>query len=162
MSLYLKSLKKAMKRVWRYERGIIMKRIVTGFVLLTILAGCSNEEDKVVVAGNKEVDSIVQEETDFFKKFENELSGKYTIIEEVTMAAEMVGAIEGHKYVVADDNSAEIYLFDEESDTYKAAKETGKLRLDGFGQFDIIMNGLYGIVKENASDDVIDIFKSIE
>lgn len=139
-----------------------MKKLVTSVVLLSLLVGCSSGEDKVVDEGNKEVYQEVQEEKDFFDKLEIELSKNYTIVEKVTMAAEMVGAIEGHKFIISDDNSAEVYLFDEDSDTYKTAKETGKLRLEGFGQFDITMNGLYGIVEENATDDVIEIFESIK
>ena len=139
-----------------------MKRLVTSIVLLSVLVGCSSNEDKVVDEGNKEVEQEVQEEKDFFDKLETELSKNYTIAEKVTMAAEMVGAIEGHKFIISDDNSAEVYLFDEDSDTYKTAKETGKLRLEGFGQFDITMNGLYGIVDENASSEVISIFESIK
>lgn len=139
-----------------------MKRLVTSIVLLSVLVGCSSSEDKVVDEGSKEVEQEVQEEKDFFDKLESELSKNYTIVEKVTMAAEMVGAIEGHKYIISDDNSAEVYLFDEDSDTYKTAKETGKLILEGFGQFNITMNGLYGIVDENASSEVISIFKSIK
>lgn len=136
-----------------------MNKFIIGSLLLLILVGCSDVEPK---DSEKPVDEIDQVKKDFFVKLEEAIAEKYTIIEKVTMAAEMVGAIEGKKFVISDDNAAEIYLFDESSDAYKKAKETGKLTLEGFGQFDIIMNGLYGILPDNANEDVIAIFKSIK
>lgn len=136
-----------------------MNKVIIGSLLLLILAGCADAEPKDV---EMPVDEVEQVKKDFFVKLEEAIAEKYTIIEKVTMGAEMIGAVEGKKFIIADDNAAEVYLFDESSDAYKKAKDTGKLTLEGFGQFDIIMNGLYGILPDNANEDVIAIFKSIE
>lgn len=97
-----------------------------------------------------------------FQTFQTHLLNTYGIKLIDVMAAEMIGAIEGYKYNISDEIKVEVYLFKEDSEAYKKIKETGKVALEGFGDFDIIMNGFYGLIPDNTSQEIIDYFKSIE
>ena len=111
---------------------------------LFVLGGCKN--------GDSTVSSTV------FEQFENALIDKNLEYEKVTMAADLVGAEQGIKYKLQDEN-VEIYRFDPTSDAYLKAKETQSLQLDGFGAFEAtVLNG-YAINSDNL--ELINIFKDI-
>lgn len=77
------------------------------------------------------------------------------------MGAELVGAVEGKKYKTAE-FKVEVYMFDEDSEAYKNLVETGKLELEGFGQFDAILNGKYAMLANDVPEDFIEVFKNIK
>lgn len=87
---------------------------------------------------------------DKFAQFENALTASGANFEKITMAAEMVGAVEGVKYTSAD-WQIELYRFDENSDAYKAAYASGTLTLDGFGSFPARVSGGMALVVDGLS-----------
>lgn len=97
-----------------------------------------------------------------FLTFTSMLPGKYKISETVIMSADLIGAIKGYKYIISDDIKPELYLFDKDSEAYSKIKETGKITLEGYGDFEIIMNGYYGLINQNVTEDIIFFFKSID
>lgn len=97
-----------------------------------------------------------------FEIFQSYMIDKYGIKQIDYMAADLIGALEGFKYTITDDVVVEIYLFAADSDAYKKILETGKVTLEGIGDFDIIMNGYYGLFSELYHEDIVNYFKSIE
>lgn len=81
-------------------------------------------------------------QVDKFEQFEKALSDKGISFEIVDKAASLVGAKEGYGYVFDDETSVEIYLFDKNSDAYKAAVKSNKITVEGFGfTMDVVFNG---------------------
>ena len=109
-----------------------MKRKLIAFALavmmLAALAGC----------GSKSV----------FKKFEDELSSRGLKYEMVKMAAEMVGAQEGWKYLIGD-GRVEIYKYDKSSDAYKEIERTQTMSLVGIASFPAIVTNGYAMLVED-------------
>lgn len=97
-----------------------------------------------------------------FGIFQSYMIDKYGIKQIDTMAAELIGAVKGFKYTITDDIIVEIYLFEADSDAYKKILETGKITLEGIGDFDITMNGYYGLFSDVYHEDIVNYFKSIE
>lgn len=99
---------------------------------------------------------------ELFGIFQSYMIDKYGIKQIDTMAAELIGAVKGFKYTITDDVVVEIYLFAADSDAYKKILETGKVTLEGIGDFDITMNGYYGLFSEVYHEDIVNYFKSIK
>ena len=92
-----------------------------------------------------------------FEQFENSLDDSNVIYEKVTMAAELVGALQGIKYET-DKGIAEIYIFDMSSDSYKNAVENQALELDGFGPFEaVVKNGMALLLSDDADNDFFEV-----
>lgn len=71
---------------------------------------------------------------DVLAKFEDALKSKNIAYEKVEMAAAMVGAEKGAKFLIGE-GRAELYVFDKGSEAYKTAEKTQKVSLSGFGEF---------------------------
>ena len=119
------------------------KLIVLGLavMMLAALAGC----------GSKSA----------FKKFENELSDRGIKYEAVKMAAEMVGAKEGWKYLIGD-GRVEIYRYDKNSDNYMMALKNSEIILSGFGRFPAIVANGYAMLIDGLDTATYEaIFRSV-
>lgn len=95
--------------------------------------------------------------------FASELDKANISYSEEDIYFEMIGAIDGRRFVI-DDEYVEIYLFDKAGDLYKKAEEDGTLSYD-FGKSvgltgAIVNNGLV-LYSENVSENIIDIFESM-
>ena len=147
-----------------------MKKIVCIALLFTMLLGCSSETSQEQISDNNIADETQQTENtdqieekndeDLFSLMETQLNALYPISEKITMAAEYIGGIEGIKFKTENFN-VEIYKFDTSSEAYKLALDEGKLNLEGFGQFDCVINGEYAMSTSNLPEDVIELFKSL-
>lgn len=93
-----------------------------------------------------------------FEQFEDALEDKNITFQKVTMGAELVGAEQGVKYKLQNEN-VEIYRFDTSSDAYVEAENTQSLKMEGFGAFEATVVNGYAIVSDNA--ELINIFTSI-
>lgn len=93
-----------------------------------------------------------------FQQFEAALTEKNLTFEKVTMAAELIGAEQGVKYKLQDEN-VEIYRFDTSSDAYLEAEKTQSLKMEGFGAFEATVVNGYAINSDNL--ELINIFKDI-
>lgn len=130
-------------------------------VLLFGIAGCSSKDD-----GKKEgnTDTPTKEETkkelsfDTIKKAYED--NGYTISEETEMAASMIGAKSGIKYKT-DKGSLEFYEFDKTSDAYKKAESEGIITLEGFGDFEIVVNNGFAIMKTEYNEEAVKLFQSL-
>lgn len=130
-------------------------------VLLFGIAGCSSKDD-----GKKEenTDTPTKEETkkelsfDTIKKAYED--NGYTISEETEMAASMIGAKSGIKYKT-DKGSLEFYEFDKTSDAYKKAESEGIITLEGFGDFEIVVNNGFAIMKTEYNEEAVNLFQSL-
>ncbi|MFQ6861782.1 MAG: hypothetical protein ACLROI_00370 [Beduini sp.] len=130
-------------------------------VLLFGIAGCSPKDD-----GKKETntDTPTKEETNKELSFDTikkvyEDNG-YTISEETEMAASMIGAKSGFKYKT-DKGSLEFYEFDKTSDAYKKAESEGIITLEGFGDFEIVVNNGFAIMKTEYNEEAVKLFQSL-
>lgn len=83
-------------------------------------------------------------------KFSKSVKENFDIKEEVKMAAEMIGASDGHKWITEDSN-IEIYKFDKNSDKFKVVKENKKIELEGLGEFPVLINGDYVMITSDNS-----------
>jgi hypothetical protein len=83
--------------------------------------------------------------------------------EKTEMAAEMVGAVNGFKYL---DNSVEVYEFDIESEAYKKVLETNEMDLTDFGTTIPVnaINGKYVLYCDESAtkDDIIKVFNEMK
>ena len=129
-----------------------MKKIRVILVMLLVLtmsifglSGCKDDDSKTV-------------EPTVFEQFENALIEKNLTFEKVTMAADLVGAEQGIKYKLQNEN-VELYRFDTSSDSYVVAEETQSLKMDGFGSFDATVIDGYAMLSDNL--EFINIFKGI-
>lgn len=99
-----------------------------------------------------------------FEQFEAGLEDAGISYEKQTVAADMVGASIGARYVIGD-GRAELYQFDPESDAYKQMKESKSLTLEGFGAFPVEVNEEMALLLNSFSSDaqskVLEIFKNI-
>lgn len=130
-------------------------------VLLFGIAGCSSKDD-----GKKEsnTDTATKEETKKELSFDTirktfEDNG-YTISEETEMAASMIGAKSGIKYKT-DKGSLEFYEFDKTSDAYKKAEADGIITLEGFGDFEIVVNNGFAMMKTEYNEEAVKLFQSL-
>lgn len=147
-----------------------MKKIFISILALYLCTACSSapkdvDSNPVENTPNITEDSKNEEpqlpEDSFFDTVEQKLNDLYPVSETVPMGAELVGAVEGKKYKTAE-FKVEVYMFDEDSEAYKNLVETGKLELEGFGQFDAILNGKYAMLANDVPEDFIEVFKNIK
>ncbi len=75
---------------------------------------------------------------DVLTKFEDALKSKNIAFEKVEMAAALVGAEKGTKFLIGE-GGVELYVFDKGSEAYKTAEKTQKISLSGFGEFPAIV-----------------------
>lgn len=137
-----------------------MKKVLTVLVALILIigvTGCGKQD------ANVEITTSSEQQLTAFEQFEKGLEDEGLEYEKVTMAAEMLGAIEGYKYKF-ESGKAEIYRFDKDSDTIKDAAENKSLYMEGFGSFPVEVNGnLALIVEDDENSKVISkIFNAIE
>lgn len=130
-------------------------------VLLFGATGCSSKDD-----GKKEgnADTPTKEETKkelsfntIKKAFEDD---GYTISEETEMAASMIGAKNGIKYKT-DKGSLEFYEFDKTSEAYKKAETDGIITLEGFGDFEIVVNNGFAMMKTEYNEEAVKLFQAL-
>lgn len=123
------------------------------------LAGCGSSDSK-----KEETNTPTKEETKkelSFDSIKKALQDNgYAITKETTMGAELIGAKTGIKYTTNKGN-IEIYQFDKSSEAYKKAEKDGKIAMEGFGEFGITLNNDFGMFSDNASEDLIKLFKSL-
>lgn len=113
----------------------------------------------------RKVSETPKNNEDYFTKFEKEFNNLFSDYIITEMAADLVGAKLGKKYRIGQ-GACEIYIFDINSEAFITAKETGKLTLEGFDDFDFNVRindkGLalyiYGI---DNNQPIIDIFDNL-
>lgn len=137
------------------------KKLLMFFVLLAISAGvvlaCGSDGD------NEKGDDLknqTQEKTlddvEQFLKEKNVLSGEKT-----KTAAEMIGAIDGFKYL---ESNTEIYVYDTDSEEYtklSAGEEVPIKGMEGFFVKAVSVNGKFVLMGE-PSQEIIDAFDSFQ
>lgn len=137
------------------------KKLLMFFVLLAISAGvvlaCGSDGD------NEKGDDLknqTQEKTlddvEQFLKEKNVLSGEKT-----KTAAEMIGAIDGFKYL---ESNTEIYVYDTDSEEYtklSAGEEVPIKGMEGFFVKAVSVNGKFVLMGE-PSQEIIDAFNSFQ
>lgn len=78
----------------------------------------------------------------------------------------MVGAKEGYGYILADDSSIELYLFEKTTSAYKTAKSNNELNLESFGiKMAVDFNddiAIYYNGTPTQKDTIENIFKNLE
>ena len=126
--------------------------LVFGMLVLSGCNGATDSTESPSDSGNASVELTV------FEQFENALIEKNLTFEKVTMAAELIGAEQGVKYKLQDEN-VEIYRFDPSSDAYLEAEKTQSLKMEGFGAFEATVVNGYAINSDNL--ELINIFKDI-
>ncbi len=137
------------------------KKLLMFFVLLAISAGvvlaCGSGGDNE--KGN-DLKNQTQEKTlddvEQFLKEKNVLSGEKT-----KTAAEMIGAIDGFKYL---ESNTEIYVYDTDSEEYtklSAGEEVPIKGMEGFFVKAVSVNGKFFLMGE-PSQEIIDAFDSFQ
>ncbi len=137
------------------------KKLLMFFVLLAISAGvvlaCGSGGDNE--KGN-DLKNQTQEKTlddvEQFLKEKNVLSGEKT-----KTAAEMIGAIDGFKYL---ESNTEIYVYDTDSEEYtklSAGEEVPIKGMEGFFVKAVSVNGKFVLMGE-PSQEIIDAFDSFQ
>ncbi len=131
--------------------------VLVALILIIGVKGCGKQD------ADAEITTSSEQKLTAFEQFEKGLEDEGLEYEKVTMAAEMLGAIEGYKYKFESDK-AELYRFDKDSDTIKDAAENKSLYMEGFGSFPVEVNGnLALIVEDDENSEVISkIFNAIE
>lgn len=136
-----------------------LNRIIISSLLVFVLAGCGSNEssDKTETPKSEE-----KTNSNLFAAMESTLKNNgFTITDTIDMAADMVGGESGKKFVT-DQGNIEIYKFDTSSDAYKKAKDEGKLTLEGFGDFSVIVNGEYAMLSDDVPSTTIDLFTALK
>ncbi len=157
-----------MKKIY----GAIIFLLVWFFIFLTACTSKNNSAEplktsKAVETSSTEkvsgTETTVSNKT-LFEKFEDELLDKGYSFEKITKAAEIIGAIQGIGYKFTT-GSAEIYIFDEESEKYKEAEKTKSVYIDGFGACEAtVKNGAALItsdLNESDTNQIVAIFYGI-
>lgn len=157
-----------------------MKKKIVGLMLLLTFAvssGCSgNTENDVSEQQSADATSVsatptvteaptptIVEKEDSLATLEEYLLGSGLLSGERTeMAVDMIGATSGFKY---EDSYAEIYEFDETSDTYKNLVETNSVTLSDFNMTlsAVSINGKYALFASGdgqPGQELIDAFNS--
>lgn len=137
------------------------KKLLMFFVLLAISAGVvlacgsggdnENGDDLKNQNQEKTLDDVEQ-----FLKEKNVLSGEKT-----KTAAEMIGAIDGFKYL---ESNTEIYVYDTDSEEYtklSAGEEVPIKGMEGFFVKAVSVNGKFVLMGE-PSQEIIDAFDSFQ
>lgn len=130
-------------------------------LLVFSIVGCSSKEQG---KKNEGENTPTKEETkkdlsfDVIKKaLENE---GYTINQETIMAASMIGAESGVKYQT-DKGNLEFYQFDQSSEAYKKAEANGIITMEGFGDFEVVVNHGFVMVKSADNEEAIKLFQAL-
>lgn len=139
------------------------------FLALTFLTACTAKEPETgdVSPSSTVSDSVseasIPSEVDGFQQFADGLKSLGLEYTETVMAAEMVGAVRGTKYVLADGN-IELYLFEEGSAALDQVKANNAITLEGFGQFPAVVNGNYAMMIDEIAQkaEVIDLFNGLK
>lgn len=84
-------------------------------------------------------------------KFSKSVKDKFDVKIEVKMAAEIIGAADGYKWIT-ENSSIEIYRFDKSTDSFKKVKDRGKISIEGLGEFPILINGDYVMITSDNQD----------
>ncbi len=136
------------------------KVILIVFIILTmLLCSCLAQETDKENGTEKDQDITTEEQTQstVYESFEKELNNRGFEFETVAMAAQMVGAKSGIKYIFGDEK-VELYEFDIESDAYKEALAEQSLKSD-FGDFPAAVKGGFAVISDN--EEILEIFNSI-
>lgn len=98
----------------------------------------------------------------FYELFEKALNEKgIEMNKAIQMAADMVGAIDGKKFITAHGN-IEIYQFESDHPALKKALALHKFSADGTTFYDVVVNGCYIMCVTSLPQEIIDTFLSIE
>jgi len=137
------------------------KKLLMFFVLLAISAGvvlaCGSDGDneKGDDLKNQNQEKTLDDVEQFLKE-KNVLSGEKT-----KTAAEMIGAIDGFKYL---ESNTEIYVYDTDSEEYtklSAGEEVPIKGMEGFFVKAVSVNGKFVLMGE-PSQEIIDAFDSFQ
>ena len=79
------------------------------------------------------------------EKYEDELKSRGLKYETVQMAAAMVGAKEGVKFLIGD-GRIELYVFDKSSEKYKEFEKSQTMYVEGIASFPAIVTGGVGML----------------
>lgn len=117
-------------------------------------------DTKTVYLGAKPSASV----GDKFDQFKSALTEAGYEFEEVTMAANLVGATKGVKYKFADGSSVELYQFDTTSEAYKKAETNKELAIEGIGTIAVEVKDGFALYTAKATDAslVLKIFNSLK
>ena len=118
---------------------------------LIFLTACSKDENQTFSEPTKVTESsdiekatepeITSPPKTLFKKFEEKLTRDGYSFKKVSKAAAMIGAKQGIEYQIST-GAAELYVFDKESEAYKAAEKEQAIQIEGFGAVEaIVKNG---------------------
>lgn len=144
-----------------------MKRILSSFVVLILaltLSACGGT-DKGNIPASTPISTIepTVQNLDQFVIFETALTDSGYIFEKVDMAAEMLGAESGAKYKF-DFGTVELYMYDKDSDAYQAALSSGKVTLEGIGDFEATINNGMAIIIDVSSNEeaILELFNNLK
>ena len=135
-----------------------MKKLFTALLCATMIfgiGGCSSKND----SNPKQKQQEVKKDPMSFEVFEKMITDKgFKITEKVDMAAQLIGGIQGLKYIT-DNGDFELYKFDTTTEAYKKAKEEGVITLDGFGDLNVVVNSDYVLLATDVDETIINEFR---
>lgn len=136
-----------------------MKKIYSTILFLLasiiLLTACTSENNIQKTSEIPDTSESTTAEKTLFQKFEEELTNNGYDYEKDIQWASMIGAKEGIGYRLTTGGSAELYIYDKESEAYKAAE-----RAQAIVYINECVSGDSAIVKNGAALLMIDLDNS--
>ena len=145
-----------------------MKKLLVMLMCMSLLAGCSSNNDSTDVDNktpeNNTTDSVADDTkdttNDWYGRFESELKNKsvaYT--SRSTLNATSIGGAEGYRYTTENGN-VDVYRF-EDGEEFEKIKKDKKITVDG-KEYNVSIKDKMVIVTDNLKDDVKNVFEGMK